>query len=226
MRIYCHPKLRDHENIAKLLYFGWEYGSLVPILSLEFAAYGSLKHILHERQDLSENQKCNISLDIVSGLYALHCNDFAHGDLKPGNVIIQHHPHRQLVAKLIDFCGIIELRNLKSSLLPPFVTPIWLAPEVLTLVDEVDWQKSDMYSFGPVFSQLWSREDEKGHECFLVKRAHTDNPEGLNKPLRRYTGVAEGLDDVLLVFIPLYPFTNVATAYASKIYQSFNSPYI
>jgi hypothetical protein len=48
-------------------------------------------------------------------------------------------------------------------------------------------------------------------------------PEGLNRPLRRYNGVAEGLDNALLLFMPLYPFTNVATAYATETCQSFNS---
>jgi serine/threonine protein kinase len=170
MRIHCHPCFRSHENFCRLLYLGWEYGSLIPVLALEIADFGTLQSVMQSECKMSMLQTCNVSLDIAVGLHALHAFGFAHGDLKPGNVLLQTHATRQIVAKLTDFAGVINSQETSTSSIPPFVTPLWLAPEVLTGASLVDWQKVDVYTFGLILAQIWCHVDLDLLDCFLEAR--------------------------------------------------------
>lgn len=107
-------------------------------------------------------QGAHVTIDIALGLQALHDQKFIHGDLKPGNTILFRHsdPSRQLIAKLTDFGGA------SRSEAPGFITSLWSAPEVLHGDDDVDWEKSDVYSYGLIVASIWGRP-----ETFEVERA-------------------------------------------------------
>lgn len=40
LQVFCHPFLKGHENICRLMFIGWEDTSLLPVLALENATYG------------------------------------------------------------------------------------------------------------------------------------------------------------------------------------------
>jgi hypothetical protein len=46
IKICCHPFLRHHENICRLLYVGWERRKGFPSIALELAAFGTLEDVL------------------------------------------------------------------------------------------------------------------------------------------------------------------------------------
>lgn len=40
LKVFCHDKLRTHENICKLHFLVWEEKTLIPSMGLEMATYG------------------------------------------------------------------------------------------------------------------------------------------------------------------------------------------
>lgn len=167
LRVLCHPLLRSHENLCKLLYVAWEPCSLVPILALELADFGTLQDALQSESGLEWLEKCNISMDVVVGLDVLHGCDFIHGDLKTSNIMLQSHSDRTLVAKLLDFSGTTDKSSYGTAGHTSYMTTLWLAPEILLGTQSPDWQKADVYALGLVLSQMWQREDLDLIELFL-----------------------------------------------------------
>ena len=167
LRVLCHPNIRNHENFCKLLYVGWEPYSLVPVLALELAAYGSLEDALQSESDISPQQKANISLDIAIGLSTLHACGFIHGDIKPSNIMLQSHDDRQIVAKILDFSGATDMTSYGTSGHRSYMTRLWLAPEVLLGSRHIEWQKVDVYAYGLVLAHMWSVDDLDLTEIFL-----------------------------------------------------------
>ncbi|KAK3691991.1 hypothetical protein B0T22DRAFT_485995 [Podospora appendiculata] len=168
LSVFTHPYLRNHENICKLLYVGWDDSQIMPSLALELAQYGTLEDCLqHLRSYDSPLRKAHLSCDIALGLAAIHACGLVHGDIKPGNIIIRDHDHptpsRRIVAKLSDFNGVSPAETYGSNRYS-FATPDWQAPEA-TMMQEpgrtgrpgIDWQLCDVYSFAMVVATLWTR---------------------------------------------------------------------
>ena len=167
LRVLCHPNLRYHENFCRLLYVGWEPYSLVPVLALELAAFGSLEDALQSESDLSLTQKANLSMDIGIGLSTLHECGFIHGDIKPSNIMIQSHSERQVLAKILDFSGATDLNTYGTTGHKSYMTKLWLAPEVLLGSHNIHWKKVDVYAYGLVLAHMWSYKDLDLAEIFL-----------------------------------------------------------
>lgn len=159
VEVYCHPTLRNHENICQLLFAGWERYSRFPALALELAAYGSLESVLMGPGTyLSSQQKVNLTIDITLGLLALHQCNIIHGDVKPSNIILQEHRSRQIVAKLTDFGGAGQIAQEDGR--PALATEVWCAPETVYSAQSVDWRKADSYSYGLVIASMWARPEQ------------------------------------------------------------------
>ncbi|UNI16872.1 hypothetical protein JDV02_003269 [Purpureocillium takamizusanense] len=157
LSVFTHPYLRHHEHICKLLYIGWESNSIVPSLALELAQYGTLEDCLqHLRSYHSSLRKAHLSCDIALGLAAIHACGLVHGDIKPGNIIIQAHSSRSIVAKLSDFNGVSPAESYGSNSYS-FGTPEWQAPEAMIQEAAIDWQLCDVYSFAMVIATIWTR---------------------------------------------------------------------
>ena len=176
LQIFCHPFLRSHENICRLLYVGWEDTNIRPVLALEMGSYGNDKPLLcptpadlyhqgtlakalqHIRSYDSPLRKSHLTADIAIGLAALHKCGYVHGDIKTDNVIIQEHPTRTIVAKLADFSGSNPVATFGYESHHGFGTPMWQPPEVLFLDESIDWQRADVYSLGMVVATIWTTE--------------------------------------------------------------------
>jgi serine/threonine protein kinase/ankyrin repeat protein len=170
LRILRHPYLRNHENFCTLLFFAWEPFNIVPHLALELAAFGTLSDSIESEFELSELQRCNISMDIVVGLHALHSCGFIHGDVKPSNIMLQKHPERQIIAKILDFSGSTDTARFGTLKHRRFFTKLWSAPEVLFQSHQYNNKEAgDVYSLGLVLTQMWPKEElrEVELESFL-----------------------------------------------------------
>ncbi|KAF4341535.1 serine threonine kinase [Fusarium beomiforme] len=155
LRVFCHPKLRAHENICKLLFVGWDGGSVVPALGIELATYNTLEDSMqHLRSYGSVERKTNLTLDIARGLHVLHSLGLAHGDIKPGNIILCKHASRSVVAKISDFSGVAPTSTYASSRFTTG-TIAWQPPEAFLGGKDIDWQLVDTYSFGMVTATIW-----------------------------------------------------------------------
>lgn len=72
--------------------FGW-YADVASIfITMEYCHNGDLQHHLSDRGSLSAAEVQNLTRQILEGLHHMHDNDFAHGDLKPGNILIRSRP--------------------------------------------------------------------------------------------------------------------------------------
>ena len=83
-----HCPLARHENILKLLGYGWDYqqGDTIPFLVTELAPEGTLKdYLLYSRTTFEDRfQLCG---QVAAGLCEMHMCGISHGDLKPDNVL-------------------------------------------------------------------------------------------------------------------------------------------
>lgn len=156
LAVCSHPYLKTHENISRLLFVAWQDDSPIPAFAFELAEYGTLERLILDSGSLFTDQiRSHLSLDLVTGLAALHFCDFVHGDLKPANTLIYRHESRELVARLSDFAGAATVREFGTGSHYGFATREWLAPEVLDHSANIDWQKADVYGAGLVLAHLW-----------------------------------------------------------------------
>lgn len=155
MQMNVLSKVR-HPNLVTLIGACPEAWALV----YEFLPNGSLEDHLNCKKNtppLTWQTRIHIAADICSALIFLHsCKPFSvvHGDLKPGNILLD----ANFVSKLGDF-GICRLlvQSINSTTLyhctrQPKGTFAYMDPELLTSGEITI--KSDMYSFGVILLRL------------------------------------------------------------------------
>ena len=167
LRAHTHPYLKTHENIVKLLYLAWLDDSLIPVFALDFARFGTLEQFLDRNTgQITWNHCLNLTIDVATGVAALHACDYVHGDIKPSSVLLYAHEERDVVAKIADFLGAAPVQDFGTQDHIRFETEDWSAPEGYQRNDNVDWLKSDVYSLGLVVAHMWYRASNRG-SCFL-----------------------------------------------------------
>lgn len=147
---------------------------------MEYMHFGSLHNLLHnESMFLEELLLIGILQDVSSGLRFLHSSETAvlHGDLKSQNILVDD----KMRAKVADFgCG--ACRKLPHSrcseqggsrgsreVRARRGTPYWMAPELLNGGTTTNSKESDIYSFGIVIYEVFSRKEPYETNC-LKKR--------------------------------------------------------
>ncbi len=123
-------------------------------LEMEFVDGGSLSDWLENHTDPAPEVVADITRQIASGLADAHAAGVVHGDLKPGNVLMD----REGNIKLTDF-GLARLvgegsHSTASHSGTVFGTPRYIAPEVL--LGDRPRTASDIWSFGIVAHLLLS----------------------------------------------------------------------
>ena len=124
----------------------------VPMLVMEFMEYGSLYDLLHNETIMLDGELIfPILQDIVSGARFLHAANpkIIHGDLKAANVLVDG----RFRAKISDF-GLSAKKKVSGAT----GTPYWMAPELLRN-ESGNTAESDVYSFGIILFELYSRQD-------------------------------------------------------------------
>jgi len=187
-----HMKSEDFRNECNMLqelrcqyivnFVGY---SILPdkcALLTEFMELGSLSKYIHD--DLSDEYRAKVALDMAKGMAFLHNCGLMHRDLKPQNILVASLvPSQQVVVKIADFgvskempvAGLskdgtlssqVSSRNLGTNkrLTGGVGTPIYMAPEVL------DGQKyttsADVYSFAMVLLELYTAEEPYNTDKF------------------------------------------------------------
>mmetsp|Transcript_30602 Transcript_30602/g.57974 ORF Transcript_30602/g.57974 Transcript_30602/m.57974 type:complete len:1242 (+) Transcript_30602:93-3818(+) len=122
-----------------------------PMLVMEYMDHGSLHDLLHnETLFLEGDLVLPILRDIAQGLRFLHAANpqVIHGDLKSANVLVDS----KFRAKVADF-GLSQKKALGAT-----GTPYWMAPELLRNKSSATTH-SDVYSFGIILYEVYSRKD-------------------------------------------------------------------
>lgn len=158
----CHPTLRSHRNIVRLMGWGEETSTWHSPLVLAFELALSDLHVFLVKAEMDQEDsdsirslwdlKYRLCLDTAAGLDALHECQIVHGDLKPANVLI-FRDEAGIVAKLADFgLSVEEQKTAAPCLLGG--TKGWQAPEVEQgNVSNEFLLQADSYSYGLL---VWS----------------------------------------------------------------------
>lgn len=160
----CHPPLRQHPNIIRLLAWGYDRAAgnethFSPLLITEHAI-GSLRK-LSEYAEIPWAIKSHLCLGIGQGVQALHDCVIIHGDIKPDNILVFANPAARYscTAKIADFG--LSLQEDSDSRSLHFGTPGWAAPELLdsSSLERSRLPKCDVWSLGLT---IWSIMTERG----------------------------------------------------------------
>ncbi|KAF8795384.1 serine/threonine-protein kinase mos-like [Argiope bruennichi] len=130
---------------------------------MEFAGNCNLQQVLDTKSELDFLRKVSFCIQVLSGLRYCHRNRIVHADVKPANVIVSPHG----VCKLGDFGHSFNMdaATQDSRVFPPHDivgTAAYAAPEVLRGSRPTTF--SDIYSFGVLLWQVYSREIPFGGE--------------------------------------------------------------
>jgi len=113
----------NHPNIVQIHSLSEDRGQ--PYLVMEFLSGGSLSQRLREGR-LPEREAVRVAMHVARGLAAAHRFKIVHGDIKPQNILFDHHRD----AKLIDF-GLASRSRCEQLELASRGTPRYVAPEVV-----------------------------------------------------------------------------------------------
>ena len=106
---------------------GTEYfsGQMVMYIVLEYVHGCTLSQLLRVRNALSLGEALDILIPVVEALSEVHANRYLHGDIKPGNILLDANGQ----VKLTDFG--LSRRDDQVDAGAPMGTPAYVAPEVL-----------------------------------------------------------------------------------------------
>ncbi|MEQ8763260.1 MAG: serine/threonine-protein kinase [Planctomycetota bacterium] len=132
----------EHSNIIRIYSVEEHEGEIQ--LVLELIDGQSLEDFLKQTGPLESREAARIGLDLCRALAAVHAKDLIHLDIKPANVMRE--TGGRIV--LLDF-GVARRRDLAGDT-PPTVrgTPLYLAPEQLTLGGKNASPRTDLYALG------------------------------------------------------------------------------
>lgn len=145
-----------------------------PMLVMEYMDYGSLHDVLHnDTMPLEGDLLLPILRDITQGIRFLHAANpqVIHGDLKAANILIDS----KFRAKVADF-GLSQKREVGAT-----GTPFWMAPELLRGESE-NTAASDVYSFGMILYEVYSRKDPYQGELLLEVIMGVMSPDIMKRP--------------------------------------------
>jgi serine/threonine protein kinase len=142
--------INKHEHIVN--YFGCILSPYHNIIILEYLKNGSVFDLLHSKNKISNKLKARILYDASKGLEYLHFKNIIHGDFAARNLLIND----KWRIKISDF-GLS--RRIESGIINKTESDIgpirWMPVE--TIKHRIFTNKTDIYSFGVVIYEIYSR---------------------------------------------------------------------
>lgn len=142
----------NHQNIVRLL---GSYDDIQRFYIYTPFAISDLASLIYRTKDskgnkvgIPKNQIKNYMYQVSSGLEYLHQNYIAHGDVKPGNVLV--YPKNEL--RLADF-GMSRILNDPDAFLKAETSPFHQPPEMLLLEEPIRYAM-DVWQLGIIFLEL------------------------------------------------------------------------
>ncbi len=141
----CSAGSLNHPRVAQV--YALNFSNRHPYLVMELVTGMDFYKKLEAEGYIDEPTVLRMALDVADGLSALNREHLSHGDIKPGNIVLD----RDGNAKLVDF-GLSGITRFEDGALVG--TPNYIAPELLR--GSVDTHRSDIYSFGATLYHLLS----------------------------------------------------------------------
>jgi len=148
----------DHPNVVRI-YDVDVAADDRPFLVMELLHGKSLDQRLREGA-FAIDEACEIILQVMEGLAAVHAHGLVHRDLKPANIFLTHHSRESWVPKILDF-GIVKWSTGAPAQWTVTAegavigTPAYMAPEQLRggVVDA----RADIYALSVVLYEMLTR---------------------------------------------------------------------
>ncbi|KAH8702842.1 kinase-like domain-containing protein, partial [Phaeosphaeriaceae sp. PMI808] len=156
MSMLSKPQYQQEEVLVK--FFGWYYDPLNLFLSMEYFELGDLER--HLTEPLTEDEVKDITTDVLNGLRIIHGENFAHRDVKPGNIFVaQKPPSASWWVKIGDFGISKRVASNITAFRTRTGTPVYQAPEIDGFYDTDDptsvYDKAvDIWSLGCVVYKI------------------------------------------------------------------------
>lgn len=156
LAIFSKPQYQQQDLFVK--FFGWFEDPFNLYLSMEYLELGGLEQ--HITASINENDVKDITRDLLNGLRIMHRENFAHRDLKPGNIFVaQKPPSKPWLVKIGDFGISKRTQGDMTALRTTIGTPLYMAPEITGDLD-IDEPTSeydnavDIWSLGCVIYKI------------------------------------------------------------------------
>ena len=151
----------NHPNIAQIYSFGEEHGQ--PYIVMEYVPGKHLEDLIEGPDTLAQQMVMKIGLDIADGLQLATASNLIHGDIKPGNILMDDRNS----AKLVDF-GIASSPDAEQTEI--WGTPFYIAPEKVQR-KKIDF-RSDMYCLGgTLYHAITKKPPFDGEDAMAVVKA-------------------------------------------------------
>ena len=152
----------NHPRVAQVYALIFSNGQ--PYLVMELVSGQDFSQKVEKEGRIDERTALKMALDVAEGLSALNREGLVHGDIKPGNIVLD----REGRAKLVDFGLSGMTRTTSNGKLVG--TPNYIAPELLR--GAADTHRSDIYSLGATLYHLMvGRPPVEGEKTIDVLRA-------------------------------------------------------
>lgn len=156
-----------HPHVAQVFALGFSNG--YPYLVMELVGGEDLNTKLQRDKRIDERTALQVANDIANGLQALHNEGLTHGDIKPGNIVLDLNGK----AKLVDF-GLSGMTRMDSTGAIAG-TPHYIAPELLR--GATDNCRTDIYSLGAtLYHLLTGKPPFDGPSAIAIARARLVKP--------------------------------------------------
>ncbi|KAF7511988.1 hypothetical protein GJ744_002701 [Endocarpon pusillum] len=144
--------------------FGWFEDLTSIFITMEYCCYGDLHHYLKRKRSVPAGEAQQLAYQLLEGLDQMHQNDFAHRDLKPGNILIKSIPPKEKWWIVLADFGIskrADESNGPTTAIKGTVT--FMAPELLGYLDQrpksiADFKAADMWALGEIIFQMLTGE--------------------------------------------------------------------
>ena len=136
-------KLEEHENIVKVIAYDNK--------NIYFKEYKSDLLTLIKNEELTDDMRKQIAIDIANAVEYCHSKGVIHCDIKPENILITHDNH----AVLCDFDLSLEI----DEEIPTCGSPMFMSPELFLLNSKNKrGPEIDNFAYGCLLRCLWCNE--------------------------------------------------------------------
>ncbi|KAI0478342.1 kinase-like protein [Xylaria cf. heliscus] len=153
---------------------GWFENSESIFIAMEYFALGDLRRFMDSQSPFSEDAAHQIARQLLKGVQFMHASNFAHRDLKPGNILVSSYAPRWVV-KIADF-GISKQSMEGGTQLQTQVGTVgYMAPEVFG-TNSMYSVSVDIWAIGIITVEMLLKQHPLPNVSDLYNLIHGINP--------------------------------------------------
>ena len=168
-KIFLRRFEREAQTLAKLQhrsivrFYGLEQDDLLVFLLMEYIEGTSLREeIFRVKEPFTSQRILEVLRPVCAAMHYAHRMGIVHCDLKPGNILIDHHGEL-----LVTDFGIARMIDASTATMVGLGTPAYMAPELVKGQDPTP--QTDIYALGVILYEMFTG----GERPFTGERAET-----------------------------------------------------